>query len=66
MAVVSSTVQLLSAAKGLMTKTQEASSHWHRLMTCSKAVADAIKLLSSSIRAHTPVLSRKSAEHNKL
>ena len=66
MAVVSSSVQLLTTAKDLLqhTATGEAS-HWLKIVNCTKAVADATKLLSSSIRQHTPLPSRSpSVDHS--
>ncbi len=62
MAIVSSSVQLLTAAKALLElKSREESSHWRKIMICSRAVADATKLLSSSLREHTPLPSRRTA-----
>lgn len=60
MAVVSSSVQLLNATRSLLEhRTMDDASHWQKILNCSKAVADATKLLSSSIREHTPAPSRR-------
>ena len=58
MAVVSSTVQLLGAAKTIVEEETSASC-WQKFANCSKAVAEASKLLSSSIREQTPMPSRR-------
>ena len=59
MAVVSSSVQLLNTTKSLLEHTD--TSHWQKIVNCTKAVADATKLLSSSIREHTPLPSRSAS-----
>ena len=62
MAIVSASTQLLHTASGLL-KLQhggvsgEGEKQWHRLVSCARAVADACKLLASSIREHTPASS---------
>lgn len=53
MAVVSSTVQLIVASKSVIGN----SICWKNFANCSKAVAEASKLLSSSVREHSPRLS---------
>lgn len=58
MAIVSSTIQLLEAAKSIL-ENETTSNHWQKFANCAKAVAEASKLLSTSIRDHTPVLSRR-------
>ena len=58
MAIVSSTVQLLEAAKSIL-ENETSSSHWQKFANCAKAVAEASKLLSTSIREHTPSPSRR-------
>lgn len=58
MAIVSSTVQLLEAAKSILGN-ETSSSHWQKFANCAKAVAEASKLLSTSIREHTPSPSRR-------
>ena len=65
MAIVSSSVQLLTTAKSLLQHTATSdTSHWQKIVNCTKAVADATKLLSSSIREHTPLPSRSpSVDH---
>ena len=60
MAVVGSTVQLIGAAKSILEEFTDVSS-WQKFANCSKAVAEATKLLSSSIREHTPMMSRRSS-----
>lgn len=60
MAIVSSSVQLMNTTKSLLEHgAKEGTSHWQKFVNCSKAVADATKLLSSSIREHTPAPSRR-------
>ena len=60
MAIVSASIQLLATSKAVL---MEASSPalWQKMSHCSKAVADATKLLSSSIREHTPASSRNTS-----
>ena len=58
MAIVSSTVQLFEASKSII-ENETSSSHWQKFASCAKAVAEASKLLSSSIREHTPIPSRR-------
>ena len=58
MAVVSSTTQLFEATKSILGD-ETSSSHWQKFASCAKAVAEASKLLSSSIREHTPIPSRR-------
>ena len=58
MAIVSSTIQLLEAAKSILGN-ETSSNHWQKLANCAKAVAEASKLLSTSIRNRTPVPSRR-------
>ena len=58
MAMVSSTIQLLEAAKSIL-ENETSSSHWQKFANCAKAVAEASKLLSTSIIDHTPVPSRR-------
>ena len=61
MAVISSSIQLLSTVKVLLTeknkKLQEAS--LQKFANCIKAVSDASKLLSSAVRQHSPISSRR-------
>ena len=58
MAVVSSSIQLVNTAKNLQVKDNPA--QWQKIVNCSKAVADATKLLSSSVRDEACVSSRRS------
>ncbi len=58
MAIVSSSVQLLQTASDILLDCGEKES-WQKLVNCSKAVADGTKLLSGSIRSHTPLPSRR-------
>jgi hypothetical protein len=68
MAVVSSTVQMLHTVTGLIdfkvglskgeTAAEDKSSderHWHRLVSCTRAVADSCKMLATAIKQHTPL-----------
>ena len=57
MAVVSSSIQLLETAERIMDSND--STNWQKMANCTKAVADSSKLLSSSIREHTPMPSRR-------
>lgn len=68
MAVVSSSVQLLKSTSSLLEeKLRHDTSHWQKMVNCTKAVADATKLLSTSVRAHTPAPSRSpSFQHYQL
>lgn len=63
MAVISSSIQLLGTAKSILSEDEsdkEKKIHrWQKLANCIKAVGDATKLLSSSIREHTPLPSRR-------
>ena len=58
MAIVGSSVQLLGTSKSLLEE-GKSSSRWQKIVNCCKAVADATKLLSMSIREHTPMPSRR-------
>lgn len=57
MAVVSSSIQLLETTGNILD--DNISSNWQKMANCTKAVADSSKLLSSSIRDHTPMPSRR-------
>ena len=63
MAVISSSIQLLGTAKAILCggehDTKLRASQWQKLANCIKAVGDATKLLSSAIREHTPMPSRR-------
>lgn len=63
MAVISSTMQLLDTAKCILYNDQKEekrmSTHWQKLANCTKSVNDSAKLLSASIREHTPQPSRR-------
>lgn len=58
MAVISSSIQLLDTAKSIVLEGDK-TFHWQKLASCMKAVSDSIKLLSASIREHTPLPSRR-------
>ena len=61
MAVVGSCVQLLNVTRELLEGGERKSNalRWQKIVNCSRAVADATKLLSSSIREHTPASTRR-------
>ena len=59
MAVVSSSVQLLNSTEAIMEGKGSAGAHgWQRIVSCSKAVAEATKLLCTSLKEHDPVTPR--------
>lgn len=60
-AVVGSCVQLLNATRELLEEGEKRSDtvQWQRIVNCSRAVADATKLLSMSVREHTPASTRR-------
>lgn len=65
MAIVGATIQLLNTGRAILEEsrglggeggwTQGAGEQWQKLVNCSKAVADATKLLATAIRTHTPL-----------
>ena len=57
MAIVGSSIQLLNTGQRLVEPTGASgdAGHWQKLVRCTKAVADATKFLSSSLRVHTPL-----------
>ena len=61
MAVVGASVQLLNTGRRILEENRENGAsqgdgeQWQKLVNCSKAVADATKFLSSTIRIHTPL-----------
>ena len=79
MAIVSASTQLLNTASSLLVyleergggggggRGSEEEKQWYKLVSCAKAVADACKLLASSIREHTPApspqLARPQRQH---
>ncbi len=58
MAIVGSGVQLLQTVSDILLESDD-SANWQKLVNCSKAVADGTKLLSGSLRSHTPLPSRR-------
>lgn len=65
MAVISSCTQLLDTSKSILVGDVDVSdkkrktSNWQKLANCMKSVNDSTKLLSTSIRGHTPSPSRR-------
>ena len=63
MAVISSCMQLLDTSKCILyhelKEEKGVSNHWQKLANCTKSVNDSAKLLSTSIREHTPLPSRR-------
>ncbi len=59
MAIISSCIQLLGAARSILCEQIDKSSRWEKLNNSLRAVADSIKLLCTSIREHTPLPSRR-------
>ncbi len=63
MAIVSSTTQLLGTVKAILNENEREKKvrtlNWQKLSKCTKAVGDATNLLSSNVREHTPVPSRR-------
>lgn len=57
MAVVSSSIQLLNSTEAIMDSTSNPHV-WQRIVSCSKAVAEATKLLCSSLKEHDPITPR--------
>lgn len=67
MAVISSCIQLLDTAKSIlnedMNDKKRISHRWQKLANCTKSVNDSAKLLSTSIREHAPMPSRRPSAH---
>lgn len=67
MAVISSCIQLLDTAKSIlyedMNDKNRTAHCWQKFANCTKSVNDSAKLLSSSIREHTPLPSRRPSAH---
>lgn len=63
MAVISSCIQLLDTARSILHDKvhdkKNAASRWQKLANCVKAIGDSTKLLSASVREHTPMPSRR-------
>ena len=57
MAIVGSSIQLLETTGDILNEAD--SENWQKMVNCCKAVADATKLLSGSMRMHTPLPSRR-------
>lgn len=61
MAIVGASIQLLNTGRSILEENKTISSgrgeneQWQKLVNCTKAVADATKFLSSTIRVHTPL-----------
>ena len=61
MAVVGAGIQLLNTGRGILEEIRVTGSgkgkgeQWQKLVNCSKAVADATKLLALAVRSHTPL-----------
>ena len=73
MAVVGASIQLLNTGRGILEESkgsgfsaERESEQWQKLVNCSKAVADATKLLASAIRIHTPLPSVVSSRTTSL
>ena len=65
MSIISASVQLLDTAKSILYERRynkhRTHPHWQKLANCVKAGGDSCKLLSASIREHTPRPSRRSS-----
>ena len=62
MAAVGSCIQLLRNTKGLLEgKSLSDPKQWQKIVNCSKAIADSTKLLSSSLKFHSPGPSRSTS-----
>lgn len=63
MAVISSCMQLLDTSKSILggdtSDKKRVTINWQKLANCMKSVSDSAKLLSASIRGHTPSPSRR-------
>lgn len=61
MAVISSSIQLLGATRIIVIEEDKRiiTSQLQRFANCTKAIGDASKLLSSAVRQHTPMSSRR-------
>lgn len=62
MAIISACIQLLDTAKCILNESvhkNRSSPRWQKLASCVKAAGDSSRLLSSSIREHTPLPSRR-------
>ena len=57
MAIVGASIQLLNTGHSLLaiTSRQGEAGQWQKMVNCTKAVADATRFLSSTIRIHTPL-----------
>ena len=57
MAIVGSSIRLLETTADILDNADSAL--WQKMVNCSKAVADSTKLLSGTLRDHTPMPSRR-------